>query len=40
MQEGDALLRISVGRLFHSSGPASEKLQLPICDFVRGKAHV
>ena len=34
------LLRISVGRLFHSRGPATEKLLSPICDCVRGTTQV
>jgi len=34
------LRRISVGRLFHSRGPATEKLLLPICDCVRGTTHM
>ena len=34
------LLRISLGRLFHSRGPATEKLLSPICDCVHGTTHV
>ena len=34
------LLRISVGRLFHSRGPATEKLLSPIRDCVLATTHV
>jgi len=32
--------RISIGRLFHSRGPAAVKLLSPICDCVRATVHV
>jgi len=32
--------RSLTGRLFHSRGPAAVKLLLPICDSVRGTAHM